>query len=70
MNKQTLTGQWSDTFISDIKYRYVEWKEKANVTMSVRDFSKKFNDRLKEKRYQSNGKYAFHDIKLDESVTK
>jgi len=54
------------TFISDIKYRYVEWKEKANVTMSVRDFSKKFKEHYKDKNYTYNGKTAYHDLKLME----
>lgn len=54
------------TFISDIKYRYVEWKEKANVTMSVRDFSKKFKEHYKDKNYTYNGKTAYHDLQLME----
>ena len=39
------------TFIADIKYTYVSWKDKAGVTMNVRDFSKKFKERYKDKNY-------------------
>lgn len=54
------------TFIADIKYRYVSWKDKAGVTMNVRDFSKKFKERYKDKNYIYNGKTAYHDMKLIE----
>lgn len=55
--------QGRHVFLSDVRYRYVQWQKNAGIDMKVSDFAKRFSEYFKGKKYKS-GSIAFHDIKL------